>query len=301
LIVEPSSVDNLLELAGQYDEPIADHSIIPTALVSRLVKRHVTVALGGDGGDELFGGYPHYNHLQKISYLRRFFPSSLRTQISKFATNILPTGFKGRNHLIGFAGDMSESIAHVNLYFDAACRRRILPMLRDRCCSAERHKASLCTAGHSPLQQATRVDFQTTMVDGYLVKVDRASMLYSLEVRAPFLDHRLIEYAYGRLPDTQRATVWNRKVLLRRMARRLLPPTFDLRRKQGFSLPLERWFKGRWGNYIEEVLNESGDGFYDRKAVDQLIAGQRRGHANMNRLFALAMFELWRRKYRIGI
>ena len=301
LIVEPSSVDILSELASQFDEPIADHSIIPMALVSRLVKSHVTVALGGDGGDELFGGYPHYNHLQKNSYLRRFIPSSFRTRISKFATDILPMGFKGRNHLIGLAGDMAESIAHVNLYFDADCRRRMLPMLRDCGYSAERYKAGLCTAGHSPLQQATRVDFQTTMVDGYLVKVDRASMLYSLEVRAPFLDHRLIEYAYGRMPDAQRATAWNRKVLLRQIARRLLPQTFDFKRKQGFTLPLESWFEGRWGKYVEEVLRESGNGIYDRKTVDQLMAGQRRGHANMNRLFAMTMFELWRRKYRIGI
>jgi asparagine synthase (glutamine-hydrolysing) len=124
-------------------------------------------------------------------------------------------------------------------------------------------------------------------------------MLNSLEVRAPFLDPRLIEFAFRKVPDRLRATAHERKILSRRLAERLLPATLDLKRKQGFALPLRQWLKGDWGRYIEETLTGGDADLFDRKVVRQLLAGQRGGFANMQRLFALTMIELWRREYRI--
>jgi asparagine synthase (glutamine-hydrolysing) len=133
------------------------------------------------------------------------------------------------------------------------------------------------------------------------VKVDRASMLCSLEVRAPFLDPRLIDLAYRRLPDRLRATHSERKILSRRLGTRLLPPSLDLARKQGFSLPLHHWFKGEWGRYIEDVLMDGDSDLFDRRIVRQLFTGQRHGSANTHRLFALLMVELWRHEHGVTL
>jgi asparagine synthase (glutamine-hydrolysing) len=164
----------------------------------------------------------------------------------------------------------------------------------------EAFKVGLCRPGASILQQATEVDFQTYLVDDILVKVDRASMLASLEVRAPWLDPRLIEFGFT-LPDHLRATARERKVLTRRLARRLLPPALDVNRKQGFSLPLDAWFKGEWGRVVREVLADAEPSLFNRGFIQELLDGQRRGLGNMQRLFSLTMFELWRREYRVAI
>jgi asparagine synthase (glutamine-hydrolysing) len=304
LVAEQASVALLPELARQYDEPLGDHALVPTYLVTRLIRQHATVALGGDGGDELFGGYHHYNFLQRHAGWRRCLPRPLRALVAG-AARFLPLGFKGRHHLMGLSGDLAWGIAHVNLFFDARSRRRLAPLLRDAGEEAvllpETSRASLCRRDHSLLQQATRADFGTTLADGYLAKVDRASMLNSLEVRAPFLDHRLIEFAFGRLPDELRATAQARKVLLQRLAGRLLPPTFDAGRKQGFTMPLATWFTGEWGAFMEGVLAEADPRLLDPGMVRQLIAGQRRGYANIDRLFLLTMLELWRREYQVSL
>jgi asparagine synthase (glutamine-hydrolysing) len=305
LVAAKASVALLPELARQYDEPLGDHALVPTYLVTRLIRQHATVALAGDGGDELFGGYQHYNFLQRHAGLRRCLPGPLRALVAGAAARFLPLGFKGRHHLMGLSGDLAWGIAHVNLFFDARARRRLAPLLRDAGEEAvllpETTRASLCRRDHSLLQQATRADFRTTLADGYLAKVDRASMLNSLEVRAPFLDHRLVEFAFGRLPDELRATAQARKVLLQRLAGRLLPPTFDAGRKQGFTMPLATWFTGEWGTFMEGVLAEADPRLLDPGMVRQLIAGQRRGYANIDRLFLLTMLELWRREYQVSL
>ncbi len=305
LVAEPASIELLPTLAQQFDEPMADSSMIPTFLVSRLIRQHATVALGGDGGDELFGGYKHYNWVQRREFIGRFVPRLVRAATGSVAARVFPVGFRGRNHLIGYAGDVNRSVAHVNMLFDRQARCRLLQDgLRDggtRAPSPELFKASLAIKYDTPLQKATAVDFQTYLVDDILVKVDRASMLTSLEVRAPLLDHRIIEFAFSRIPDALKATRVERKILLRRLARRLLPRTLDLRRKQGFSIPLATWFRGSWGEYVQEVLSEAEAALFDKRAIYELISNQQRGYTNTQRLFALTMFELWRRHYRVSL
>ena len=304
LAAEPATVDLLPELARQYDEPIADSSMVPTYLVSRLIRREATVALGGDGGDELFGGYPHHSWVQQQARMGGWIPRPARWAGRTAAMRLMPVGTKGRNYLLGLTAEPPWNIVQFNVLFDAAARRRLLsPVIgRPRLVGGpEAYKAALCRPGDTPLRQSTSLDFQTYLVDDILVKVDRASMLCSLEVRAPFLDPRLIDLAFGRVPDHLRATATERKALPRRLARRLLPPSLDLTRKQGFSLPLAKWFKGDWGRFIEDVLTTGQADLFDRRAVRQLIAGQRGGFSNMHRLFALVMIELWRREYRISV
>jgi asparagine synthase (glutamine-hydrolysing) len=303
LAAEPATVDLLPELARQYDEPIADSSMVPTYLVSRLIRREATVALGGDGGDELFGGYPHHSWVQQQGRVGAWMPGFTRVAAQTTATRLMPVGMKGRNYLLGLAAEAPYNIVQFNVLFDADARRRLLAPLggsRRSRESPEDYKAALCRPGDTPLRQSTALDFQTYLVDDILVKVDRASMLCSLEVRAPFLDPRLIDLAFRRLPDRLRATASERKVLSRRLARKLLPPSLDIDRKQGFSLPLHEWFKGNWGCYIEDVLMSAEADLFNRRVVRQLFAGQRNGFSNTHRLFALLMVELWRREYRIS-
>jgi asparagine synthase (glutamine-hydrolysing) len=304
LVAEPATVELLPELARQYDEPIADHSMVPTYLVSKQIRTGATVALGGDGGDELFGGYPYYSWLGTIEKWRRRLPSWLRRLGGRMAGHV-PMGLRGRNYLIGFSGDNAWGIAHANMHFDEAWRRKLLaPVLPEGIEDAEapeRFKAGLCRADRSLLANATAADFQSYLVDDILVKVDRASMLCSLEVRAPWLDHRIVELAFGRVPDRLRAGQAGRKVLPRTLGERMLPPNMDLRRKRGFMIPLARWLGGQWGGFIQDVLCNAEPRIFDRAAVEGLLAGQRRGLVNEHRLFALAMFELWRREYQVEV
>jgi asparagine synthase (glutamine-hydrolysing) len=300
LAAEPAAVDLLPELARQYDEPLADSSMVPMALISRLIRQEATVALGGDGGDELFGGYPHHSWAQSQARLRALIPAVTGPWLRAGMKKALPVGFRGRNYLLGLTGDLPFALGQFNQWFDFDTRRRLLGGRAPAGGAPERLKASLGCASGTPLQQVTAVDFRSYLPDDILAKVDRASMLHSLEVRAPWLDHRLVEFAF-RVPDALRATAGARKILPRRLAERLLPRSMDLTRKQGFSLPLDAWFAGAWGNFTRQVLTDPGQTTFDRGVIDSLLAGQERGRVNMHRLFALTMFELWRREYRATV
>jgi asparagine synthase (glutamine-hydrolysing) len=304
LTAEPGTVDLLPQLARQYDEPLGDPSMVPTYLVSRLISQRAKVALGGDGGDELFGGYLHYSWIPVQQRVRRVVPGAIRALGATAAAHLLPVGFPARNQMLGLRRDMSHHIAQVRVYFDAVSRRRLLaPAWRSGTAeeiTPEERKASLCDPAQTPLQRAVRNDFSTYMVDDVLVKVDRASMLASLEVRAPMLDYRVIEFAIGRVPDELKASRHARKVLLRHLARRLLPRGYDVSRKRGFSVP-DQWFSGAWGGFMQEVLVQADARLFDQRFIQQLVKAQQRGRRHSERLFALTMFELWRRAYGVAL
>jgi asparagine synthase (glutamine-hydrolysing) len=300
LVAEPASVELLPQLARQYDEPIGDQSIVPTYLVSRLIRQSATVALGGDGGDELFGGYASYSWVLRHQRARRYMPPTVRRIVSRSAAP-LPVGFRGRTYLLSLELDTAMALAHANLFFDHQTRLALAPALHASEAQApEQFRICCASRGGSIIQQLTSADFRSYLPDDILVKVDRASMLTSLEVRAPFLDHRIVTFAFGRVPDAYRTTPVARKILLRHLARRLLPPALDLKRKQGFVLPLSTWFRGEWGRLIEDVLHEADPTIFDRRVIHRLLARQRQGFSNAQRLFLLVMFELWRREYRIA-
>jgi asparagine synthase (glutamine-hydrolysing) len=305
LAAEPASIDLLTDLAKQYDEPLADSSMLPTYLVSRLIRQHATVAIGGDGGDELFGGYWHYHWIQLQERARRFVPSQIRHAIASGGKHFIPLGFRGRTYIIGLDGGIMNSVAHVNVFFDDHVRRRLLSPaaegMKNLSPLPDVYRADLPVPGKSALQRAMAMDFSTYLVDDILVKVDRASMLASLEVRAPFLDYRVIEFAFRKVPDPLRVWGKDRKILLRHLAKRLLPSALDINRKQGFAIPLPQWLKGAWGPYFEEVLRGLPPDLFNARFVSGLIKSQQRGFANTQRLFALLIFELWRRHYQIAL
>ncbi len=302
LVAESASLDLLPALVHQYDEPIADSSMLPTFLVSRLIRPHCTVALGGDGGDELFGGYHLYQVGLAQDRVRRWLPSPVRHLIGRSAAQ-LPVGFRGRTYLQTVGLDPLEAVARSGLYLDAATRRRLSPLLAAARPDApgERYRARAAAAVGGTLQRLTRADFASYLPDDILVKVDRASMLASLEVRAPFLDRRIVEFAFGRVPDRYRASVRHRKILPRLLAERVLPPTLDLSRKRGFSIPLAAWLRGEWGARITDALRAAPSALFAPAGVERLLEGQRRGLHNGQRLFALAFLALWREEHRIEL
>jgi asparagine synthase (glutamine-hydrolysing) len=287
-------------LARQFDEPMADSSMIPTWLVSRLVRQHCTVALGGDGGDELFAGYAGYSNLLWMQERLRMIPARLRRMIGGAAERLLPVGLKGRNYLQGLNVDLDHGLPFLANLFDATTRRQLLDGGAKRTLWAEEIRRARVPTQRDLLQRATRMDFVDYLAEDILVKVDRASMLNSLEVRAPLLDVRIIEFAFGRVPSRLKATPSNKKILLKRLAARVLPPEFDRHRKQGFSVPMPRWLSaGPLRDLCWETLSDPGS-LFDRGAVSQLLRGQDRGRSNGERVFALVLFELWRREYGIA-
>jgi asparagine synthase (glutamine-hydrolysing) len=139
------------------------------------------------------------------------------------------------------------------------------------------------------------------MTEDILVKVDRASMLNSLEIRSPFLDVSVIEFAYRKVPSKLKATSVDRKILLKKLASRLLPPEFDKQRKMGFGIPLDRWLAGGpWRSMFEEVLLDSGS-LFSRNEVLKLFQSLDKGRPVKEHLFCLMQFELWRKEYNVTI
>ena len=301
LVAEPASIDLLPKLARQYDEPVGDSSMIPTFLISELVRESCTVALGGDGGDELFGGYTHYRRYLNQVRFRELMPTAVKTAAASAAV-LLPKGFRGRNYLRGLRRSDSDGWVEATLHFDARTRRQLAPLTREAGGEApESFRKRAGASGETLLQRMTRSDFNTYLPEDILVKVDRSSMLASLEMRAPFLDYRILEFAFSRVPDSLRATPTEQKILLRKLAARVLPPAADLRRKQGFSIPLDAWFAKDWGAYLGSVLRDAPAKLFAPRAVNKLLAEQAKGFPLGQRLFNLAFLELWRREHDITL
>ena len=299
LMAEPAIADLLPMLAHQYDEPIVDSSMIPTFLVSQLVRQECTVALGGDGGDELFGGYRHHSRLLWMQQRLGKIPLPLRRAIAKGAEKFLPVGVKGRNWMQGLDVDLNNDLPLIANYFDPTTRRKLMTKQGMWEIASSAVIKSRVPLNDDLLQRTTRMDFNNFLSEDILVKVDRASMLNSLEMRAPLLDYHLIEFAFGRVPSYLKSTQSDKKILLKRLTDRVLPPQFDRQRKQGFSIPLAEWLKsGPFRDLFWEVLLDDGC-LFDRSIVLELLKGQDRGLSNGERLFALVLFELWRKDYQI--
>lgn len=297
-----ASVDMLPQLARTFDEPIIDSSMIPTFIVSKLIRQHCSVALGGDGGDELFGGYAHYNRLLWMKQCLGRVPRALRKPIARAADRLLPVGFKGRNWLQGLGTDFLQDLPLIASYFDLTARNHLMSGIPHGQFVAEEIRQRRVSLSSDLLQRATRMDFENYLAEDILVKVDRASMANSLEIRAPLLDHRIIEFAYGKVPSVLKATATSRKVLLKNLCGRVLPREFDQERKQGFSIPLAGWLKGdNWSGYFQDVLLGTAGSPFNKKFIGSLMDGQAKGRANSERLFGLVLFELWRKEYRVSV
>jgi asparagine synthase (glutamine-hydrolysing) len=296
LVPEPTGADLLFRLARQFDEPMVDSSMIPTFLVSQLVRQSCTVALGGDGGDELFGGYGYYSRLLWLQKRLGYVPQGLRRLVSIAAEKVLPVGLRGRNWFQGLGENLDSGLPLISGLFDQTTRRRLMASYPGWQTGAEDILSHRIPIHPDLIQRVTRMDFQNYLAEDILVKVDRASMLNSLEVRAPFLDHRVIEFAWT-LPLDMKIRSNEGKWLLRKVLDRYIPRSLIDRPKAGFSVPIDSWLRGPLRDWAENLLNAEilkEQGFF----VVEPIKTKWREHLDgkrdwSNQLWSVLMFQAW--------
>lgn len=300
-IVRMDLLDVLPKLIWDFDEPFADASMIPTYYVSKLARQHVTVALSGDGGDEIFGGYNSYVWaMHELALNERLGPAR---HLGPIVAAMLPETAKGKTRLRNMT--MTPEIRFVE-------SASIYPTpLRERLLNPEfLASAADATRGHRDnLTEFPELDFFTRMqhvdVERYmpydiLVKVDKASMLTSLETRAPLLDHVLGEYVASLRPEV-RNPGGQQKALLKRAVRDLLPEDNIQRKKMGFGLPIEHWLRGELNPLVWDLLRSQRArtrGIVDTEQVERLmIDHQRLTKDHSRKIWSWLCFELWCRVY----
>ncbi|MCA9191823.1 MAG: asparagine synthase (glutamine-hydrolyzing) [Planctomycetales bacterium] len=301
IVADEISPEILVKLAHQYDEPMIDSSMIPTFVISRVISTKCRVALGGDGADELFGGYFSASQVacleKHLSYLS-FMP---RRWISGLAMDHLPRSFRGRQKLINFGFNCKSDILPVHPFLSGPERSSLVSSSDDYVVCAEKLRSARISNCSDSVSRMTRFDFCNYLPEDILVKTDRASMLNSLEQRAPFLDRRIIEFAFRSVPTYQKATCGRKKILLKELGAKLLPKDFSFDRKQGFGVPLQEWFGGkRWGSYVQEVLL-APDSLFSKKSVNYLFDQVNKSPCYAETLFGLCMIELWRKLYKVAV
>jgi asparagine synthase (glutamine-hydrolysing) len=306
-VIRPSVADLFGCLMHFLDDPIGDFSIFPTYLVSRLARERVTVALGGDGGDELFGGYETYLAERWARTYARL-PRILRTGlIEPMVGSLRPRAAK--KGLVNKAQRFVEGLDHASALgharwrlFDGADTRDALLVPEARAAvtvPVEHHILDLYRrAGHrDPLNRCLYVDLKSYLCDNILVKVDRMSMAASLEARVPYLDRELVELAF-RIPQEYKVTARRTKVLLKRVAARHVPRDCVYRPKEGFSIPIKSWLGTEFRPLLEALLDPARlrrEGLFDPVCVERLKSEHLSGRANHSHiLWSLMVFQAWR-------
>jgi asparagine synthase (glutamine-hydrolysing) len=258
-VIETLSVGDLLGLlplyVDEFDEPFADSSAFPTMAVARLARRHVTVALSGDAGDELFGGYHYYPLIEKLSRTVGWSPGVKR--LLRQTLGIVPLH---RAKLLAGALGPCSAVGIFNYLRSFA--KDFGPLVRDSVLQETASSADLFesaasgfASGISCAEMGMRLDMGFTLADGYLQKVDVATMAQSLEARCPFLDYRLAEWSM-RLPVDFKIRGGQTKYLLKKALGRYLPPHLVYRPKRGFGVPVGQWLRGPLRSWAEELLND---------------------------------------------
>jgi asparagine synthase (glutamine-hydrolysing) len=305
-VVEPDIADLLPKLAWHLDEPFADSSAVPTYYVSKAAREHVTVALSGDGGDELWAGYARHRVEHSELMVRRLLGAS-GTHLAGWVGAKLPLTMKGARSLRHLALDPADAYAKKHAYglFDDSVRtglysRDFALTVRDADPYISFRRAHEACASADPLDRALYVDVNTYLVDDILTKVDKMSMAVSLEARDPLLDHKLLEFS-ATIPSALKLKKGRSKYLLRRLLERYVPASIVDRPKHGFSAPVGEWLRGPLSRMAGDLLQDGrlrDRGIFDASAVRKLwIEHRSREHDHTHRLWSLMMLELWFREY----
>lgn len=298
------------EIGSWMDEPFSDPSLVPTYLLSRFTRKHVTVALGGDGGDELFAGYPMYRgHRWAENYSK--VPQSLRTGVIEPLIGLLPV--KTKNLSLDYkakrfiAGTKYDRVARHHVWFgsfnpDEQEELLTAEVLRNSDGDIYREARLMLEQCDSSdvVEQMQSLDTRLYLAEDILTKVDRASMAVSLEVRAPFLDPRVAEFAAS-LPANYKLRGRRTKYILKRAIEDLLPPFVIRRGKKGFGVPVAEWLKGKLRPLARDLLSPDRvrkAGVFNPEYVTRLQDEHERGVANHRKLlWTLLMFELWHESF----
>ena len=306
-LVRPQAVELIERLVWHHDGPFADSSALPTYLLSKLTREHVTVALNGDGGDELFAGYQRF----AATLLAERIPGPARRAARRLLARVPDWGRHGS--FIRQARKFADAASLP--FFDRLMRwvsvfyedlPQLLPGARLPSPPWQSEPADPLLAERltraSPLTRLLYVNFKTYLAGDLLVKMDRTSMAHGLEARSPFLDHRVVEFAFG-LPDRWKLRGLTTKVLLRRAFADLVPASVFQRRKMGFGVPLRPWFRGELRGFVHDVLDSPTTRlrqWLNHDAVRRLCHEHARGQADhSHRLWMLLTFEIWLRNIRL--
>lgn len=292
-------VSQFARLCWVYDEPVSEPAAIPTYLLCRFARQHVTVMLTGEGGDELFGGYPKCAVDQYSKYLN-WMPARLRRATLRGAASLLP--FSKRRARIALENlsiaDQAQRLSSWFSGFDAIALSQIMqPNVLNGPDAADRLRTELshCNSTHA-LDRMLYADLHTWLVDDLLIKGDRMSMASSVEARVPFLDHPLVEYA-ATLPPAFKAKGTKTKIILKKLAERYIPHDTIYRQKVGFTVPLSPWFRGPLAGFVKEILQGervSARGYFRPEAVRTLIEDHQSGKVDRSRaLWTLLSLEIW--------
>jgi asparagine synthase (glutamine-hydrolysing) len=306
-IVRPDAVEVLPMLVEHYGEPYADSSAVPTYYVAKETRKHVTVALNGDGGDESFAGYERYVAMGLTEKYRRV-PSFLRESVIKETVNLIPTSPTKRSMarsvkrlLDGVSRPRVDRYTHwVSVFNDETKKPLYSDFFREQTLQAD--PAGLLGTwfkranGIGIVDAMLLTDQMTYLPNDLLVKVDIATMAVSLEARSPFLDHHVIEFAAS-LPQNLKLRRLTTKYLLKKVLRKLLPSENLTRRKMGFGVPIGHWFRGKMQPFLREVILSDKAlrrGLFKPETVRQLVELHTRGERDYShQLWTLLMLELW--------
>ena len=301
-IVSPGDLDLLTNLIPHYGEPFCDSSMLPTAMLSRFTHEHVTVALSGDAGDELFGGYRRYSVMDAHRRMRCI-PAPLRNAVCGLLLHLLPENREQRTRLATvrrLLRAFQQSPLDAYTSFQEVCSEELKQELVTEPGSDYRIRwAELLDerTTRSTVERFLELDTQTYLPDDLLVKVDIASMASSLEVRSPFLDHHLVEHVAS-LPRHYKVGMYKRKRLLKELGKDLTPDRLLKRGKRGFGVPIARWLRHDWRETTEALASEHGnwdtEGLLDGAVVSRLVREHVDGVRDHSfRLWALLCLRLW--------
>jgi asparagine synthase (glutamine-hydrolysing) len=310
------ALDVVPKLAEMYDEPFADPSQIPTHIVSALTRKRVTVALSGDGGDELFSGYDRYQWTEKVWRPGAKMPLALRRLVSSGIRTMPPSTYDSMARYVPYfrrvprVGQKAHRLAQIlsdssidSMYYHLISHHREPENLVKRsqevrtACWGQDLKVFL----PDPVDRMRYLDMCTYLPDDILPKVDRASMAVALEVRVPFLDHRVVEWVW-KLPSVQNARARRPKHLLRRVLARHVPDRLVERPKMGFGVPLPDWLRGPLRNWAEDLMNKadlSADDIFNVEAIrslwEEFLSGD---NERQFLIWNILMFQAWHRRWR---
>lgn len=299
------------KMPAMYDEPFADSSQMPTHLVMKMARQHVTVALSGDGGDEFFGGYNRYVHAPRVwrrirrmpSWVRGWLGSSLtslpraplerfvdplayRMGVAQFSEKLLKLGMRLRE---------VNSLDDLAVAFVSEWSQPGLPLVQPKVPENLIDDRSRWPRLEGGVARMMALDGLTYLPDDIMVKVDRASMAVSLETRAPFLDREVVGFAWS-LPASMKIRDGRGKWLLRQLLYRHVPASLIDRPKMGFSIPLDQWLRGSLRGWAEDLLNEQQlreQGFFDATAIRKTWHQHLHGASFGHRLWSVLMFQAW--------
>lgn len=294
LVIDDINSDSIEKSINHLDEPLGDSSLIPTYLISELISKKLKVALGGDGADELFGGYNKYPRMVFLESLKKYVPNFLLNKVNLFQS---------------FVGDHRKINKYLNLLYDN--KNNHYPNLYSHFSNYEisnlldTNLDEINKSLNVPLnknydddilKQITLHDFNNYLREDILVKTDRSSMTNSLEIRSPFLDYDIIDFAFHNVNSKYKVRGSQKKIILKNLCKKMLPKEFDFSRKQGFSIPINNLIKKDrdFRDYFyDNLINRNS--FFNKKYIHKLFEDHDRGFDNSEKLFCLLVFERCRR------